>query len=374
MKAILLRSPRLLRHLLPAAAAVLLTAALVVYSEESFQAGLAGLKLFLEIVFPSLLPFFVLSEVMLGLGVVHFLGTLFEPVMRPLFNVPGVGAFVLSMGLAAGYPMDAVITAKFRRNGLCTRVEGERLLAFTNTADPLFIFGAVAVGMFHAPALGTTLAAAHYLAALGVGLIFRFHRRNDPEAGSVKRPAGPAGPEAGGGAVAAGPSRGALALVRAYREMRRARAADGRPLGRLLGDAVVDSVRTLLMICGFIMFFAVAVRVLERSGLAAYLALPLAAAFRWLGLDPSLVPALFAGLLEIDIGTLEAAQAPAPGVHRAVVAGAVIAWSGLSVHGQVASVLGGTDIGMRPYLAARALHAVLAGLLTLLLVDPASVP
>jgi hypothetical protein len=43
----------------------------------------------------------------------------------------------MSMGLAAGYPMDAVITAKFRKRGLCNQAEGERLLAFTNTADPV---------------------------------------------------------------------------------------------------------------------------------------------------------------------------------------------------------------------------------------------
>ncbi|HYF91612.1 MAG TPA: hypothetical protein VD969_05165 [Symbiobacteriaceae bacterium] len=68
----------------------------------------------------------------------HFIGVLFEPVMRPLFNVSGEGAFVLSMGLAAGYPMDAVITAGFRKQDMCTRVEGERMLAFSNTADAVF--------------------------------------------------------------------------------------------------------------------------------------------------------------------------------------------------------------------------------------------
>ena len=46
-------------------------------------------------------------------------------------------SFVLSMGLAASYPMDAVITAKFRRQGMCTRADGERMLAFSNTADPV---------------------------------------------------------------------------------------------------------------------------------------------------------------------------------------------------------------------------------------------
>ena len=119
-------------------AVVALTLSLVIYPKEAFEAATTGMQIFWSIVFPSLLPFFVLSEIMLGLGVVHFIGVLFEPLMRPLFGVPGVGAFALSMGLAAGYPMDAVITGKFRRARLCNRVEGERLLAFTNTADPIF--------------------------------------------------------------------------------------------------------------------------------------------------------------------------------------------------------------------------------------------
>lgn len=141
--------------------ASLLTISLVVFPKDALQAAIDGMKVFWEIVFPSLLPFFVLSEVLLGLGVVHFIGVLLEPLMRPVFNVPGVGAFAMSMGLAAGYPMDAVITSRFRRRGLCTKTEGERLLAFTNTADPLFIFGAVAVGMFGRPWLGSILGIAH---------------------------------------------------------------------------------------------------------------------------------------------------------------------------------------------------------------------
>jgi nucleoside recognition membrane protein YjiH len=117
--------------------ALLLTMALIAYSETGYRAAVSGLRLFFDVVLPSLLPFFLLSELLLALGVVHFLGEWLEPIMRPVFNVPGVGSFVFSMGLAAGYPMDAVLTAKLRRQNLCTRAEGERLLAFTNSADPV---------------------------------------------------------------------------------------------------------------------------------------------------------------------------------------------------------------------------------------------
>ena len=41
---------------------------------------------------------------------------------------------------------------------MITREEGERLIAFTSTASPLFIFGAIAVGFFENASLGIILA------------------------------------------------------------------------------------------------------------------------------------------------------------------------------------------------------------------------
>ena len=142
---------------LVAAVASAITLAVMLMPEVSFAASLEGLRVWWEIVFPALLPFFILCDVLMGLGVVHYIGALLEPLMRPLFGVPGVGAFAFAMGLASGYPIGARITARLRREGMCSRVEAERLVSFTNTADPLFMVGAVAVGMFRMPSLGATL-------------------------------------------------------------------------------------------------------------------------------------------------------------------------------------------------------------------------
>lgn len=329
---------------------VFLTLALVLYPEQGFEAGISGMKLFWDVVFPSLLPFFILSELMLGVGVVHALGVLLEPLMRPLFSVPGVGAFALSMGLAAGYPMDAVITSKFRKNKMCSRVEGERLLAFTNTADPLFMFGAVAVGMFRNAGIGILLAIAHYIGALLVGILFKLYgrRKEDLEESTVQ------------------PMRGNL-FSRAYREMIRAREEDGRPLGKLLGDAVNDSIKTIFMIGGFIVFFAVLIKVLVLVGVVSLLAWPLTAIFHLIGIDPSLVNPFVAGIFEIDIGSAQAAAAQGPLLEKLAIVSFIIAWSGLSVHAQVASVLTGTDIRFPPYLVARLLHAVFSAIFTVIL-------
>lgn len=74
---------------------LLLTISIIQYPKDTFDSAILGLNLWWNVVFPSLLPFFILSELLMGLGVVHALGVLLEPLMRPIFNVPGIGAFAL---------------------------------------------------------------------------------------------------------------------------------------------------------------------------------------------------------------------------------------------------------------------------------------
>jgi sporulation integral membrane protein YlbJ len=331
--------------------------AVMLMPEVSFAASLEGLRVWWEIVFPALLPFFILCDVLMGLGVVHYIGALLEPLMRPLFGVPGVGAFAFAMGLASGYPIGARITARLRREGMCSRVEAERLVSFTNTADPLFMVGAVAVGMFRMPSLGATLAASHYISAVIVGLLLKFYGHRDPESSSAE---------------AGRRSREPL-LARAAHALYTARHQDGRSFGQIFGDSVRDSVATLLLIGGCIMLFSVVVRVLDVAGVT-HLA---ATAVRWvlspLKMSTAIIPSLMSGTFEITLGTEIASRAAAPLSQRAIAASAIIAWSGLSVFAQVAAMLHGTDVRMKPYLSARLLHAALAAAVTkaLLILSPA---
>lgn len=325
---------------------VFITIATVRFPKDAFDSAMTGLQLWWNVVFPALLPFFILSEILMGLGAVHFIGVVLEPLMRPLFNVPGAGAFAMSMGLASGYPMDAVITARFRQNRLCTAIEAERLLSFTNTADPLFMFGAVAVGMFGRPDLGAVIALAHYISSVLVGIIFRFHGRNQPNTTDNANTDITSIP------------------IRAFRAMVKARREDGRAISQLLGDSVKNSMNTILLIGGFIILFSVFLRILSVTGLTSFFETMFTAILNLIGYSTSLAPALVSGLFEIDLGSMAASQADAPLVEKVAVASAIIAWSGLSVHGQVASIVIESGIRMGPYMAGRILHAVLAAVTT----------
>lgn len=330
--------------------ACFMTVAMVEYPKDTFDSAVMGLNLWWNVVFPALLPFFILSEILMGLGIVHFIGVLLEPLMRPLFNVPGIGAFALSMGLASGYPMDAVITCKFRKNKLCSAVEAERLLSFTNTADPLFMFGAVAVGMFAMPEIGAILAAAHYLSSFLVGIIFRFYGRHRDESP-------PPSPTDNHHSI----------IIRAFQALAAAKRADHRDFSQLLGDSVKTSMNTIFLIGGFIMIFSVFLRIIASVGLTNYLNNFFAYGLELIGYHASLSQSLVSGLFEIDLGALVASQTDAPLSEKVAITSAIIAWSGLSVHGQVASIVIESGIRMTPYVVGRFIHAILAAIISIVL-------
>lgn len=338
--------------LVTAAIALAITVSLVLYPDLAFQSALRGLRIWWFIVFPALLPFFIAGQVLMALGVVRFIGVLLERFMRPCFNVPGVGAFVLSMGLASGYPIGAVLTAKLVRQKQLNVAEAERLMSFCNTADPLFMAGAVAVGMFGQPVLAGAIMATHYLAALGTGFVMRFHRREEQSADLAVRD-----------------NRGFLS--RAVSALIQARDEDGRAFGQILADSVMDSIRTLLLVGGLIILFAVVLAVLGRVGFISLMTVPLGFALRPFGISIGSVHAFVAGLFEITIGTQLVARASGSLLGRLVIANMIIAWSGLSVAAQVAAVVHGTGIRLKPYLFARVLQALFAGALTFWFWNPA---
>ncbi|MFO8060467.1 MAG: sporulation integral membrane protein YlbJ [Bacillota bacterium] len=325
---------------------------MVLKPNVAFQAAVDGLEVWWGVVFPALLPFFIGSQILLGLGVVHAMGVVLEPVMRPLFNVPGCGSFVLAMGLASGYPIGAVLTGNLRRESMLNKYEGERLVSAANTADPLFMSGAVAVGMFGNPDVAALIMIAHYITALINGLIIRFHA---PSAPRTIQPSSAKGPAY------------APLYARAIRALFEARERDGRPLGSILGDAVRKSIDTLLIIGGFIILLSVVISVLETTFLIDLLGAVFTGVLALVNMSSQLASAITRGAFEITLGCQAAGAAPADLADRLIAAGAIIGWSGLSVHAQVAALLHDTDINVVPYMFSRLIHGVLAGVVTWLL-------
>lgn len=135
------------KNLLPAIF-VIFTFSLVIFSKQNLTATKNGLLLWANSVVPALLPFFIATELLSHTTIVSSIGKLLNKYMKPIFNVPGIGAYAFIMGIISGYPVGAKIVTEFRKNGDCSKAEAERLLAFTNNSGPLFIIGTVGIAMF----------------------------------------------------------------------------------------------------------------------------------------------------------------------------------------------------------------------------------
>ena len=227
-----------------------------------------------------------------------------SPALGPLARLLGcsrAGARAFLLGLVGSYPVGARTVAQLYLRGGISRREACRLLLFSNNCGPAFILGVAGLGCFGSLRAGVLLWGVHILAALVIALALPRRAAEPPE-----RP----------GSV---PPRPALvpALIAAVR----------------------DAAGTMVYICGFVVFFLVLLRVMGRvTGLSH--------------------PVL-SGAVELTQGILAL-----PHTRRGFVwAAGLLGWGGLSVHGQSAAVLSGTDLPMGPYLAAKAAHAAVSVLL-----------
>jgi sporulation integral membrane protein YlbJ len=226
-----------LRAALLCGALLLSAAALVANTGEAIAGAKEGLTLCTGVIIPSLFPFFVLSSLVVDLGLAAYLGRALEGVMRPLFRVSGSCAAALVMGLIGGYPVGARTALQLYEQGQCTKKEAERLLAFCNNSGPAFILGVVGAGVFGSGRVGALVYLTHATSALLVGILFRFSGGRE---------------EKGASAV----PRSAIQTVR---------------VSTAFTGAVVKALQSSLNICAFVIFFSVVLRLLSAYGaLAAF--------------------------------------------------------------------------------------------------------
>lgn len=118
-----------------------------------FSGAKGGLTLWFYTIIPSLLPFLIVSNLILRLNLLPYLTPLLAPFFQKLFSVSQSGCYPILIGLLSGYPMGAKACADLVRKGEITKEEGQYLLSFVNNASPMFITSFVASQCLKLPSL-----------------------------------------------------------------------------------------------------------------------------------------------------------------------------------------------------------------------------
>jgi len=322
---------------------IILTFFMIINPQETVNAARNGFELWYSVLVPALLPFFIAAELLVSMGFAHFLGIILEPIMRPLFKLPGCTSLVVAMGFTSGFPIGAILTRRLYDDNMLTSSEAERVVSFTNNSSPLFILGAVGVGMFNSPVLGCLLAVSHYLANILVGLIWGF---TAPQSVPIKKTA----PKA--------------LLREALHSLRENKISDSP--GKLLSNSIQNSINNILAIAGFIIIFSVLTRMLSVWGIMKFISIFISNIFFFLDLPYQVTYGMGLGLFEITIGSKTIASAVNGEILSKLLAvSIVLAFSGLSIIAQIMGVLAGTPIRLSFYLLSRLIQVGLSLLITL---------
>jgi sporulation integral membrane protein YlbJ len=299
----------------------------VIFPSECALAAVYGLELFLYTVLPSLLPFFIVSSVLMSTGALNLAAKASKPLMRPLFNCPGHASYIFILSITSGYPVGAKLTSDLIKKGRITPSEGQRILSFCSTSGPVFIIGAVASGMLKSPYIGVFILLAHLLGAICTGIFARFFLK-----GEGKQEQTPS------------------------EEQKEAR----MPVGFIIKDAVKNSVASILLIGGYIILFSVLIRYLELTGILNAVGHVLSPLLRLLGLPTSLGAPMAAGFIEMTTGANIVALSSATLVQKAAAITFLISFGGFSVYSQCIAFTSGTGVKSGVYLFYKLLHGIMA--------------
>lgn len=290
---------------------LLLTGCILTHSALSLGYASLGLELWFTKMIPTLLPFMILSGIMVRLRLTEKLSMLVFPVVRPLYRVRKNVCYCMMMGFLCGFPMGAKVVSELYERQLLTRREASYLLAFCNNIGPVYFCS------FVLPLLERRLTAPYLCGMYGIpllyGLLLRYTFFRDlPEQPPKTLPA-------------------AELCCCEKRSGRKGR------LERLLletNDAVAASVQSMLLLGGYMVLFNL------------------------LNLVPHILTGapfkLLAPLLEITGGLMQL------GAALPLYSLLVLSFGGLSCIAQTYSCIAGTDLSVYDYI----LHKVILTLLT----------
>ena len=279
-------------------------------------------------IFPSLFPFFILSELLINYGFVELLAELLKPIMVKLFKVNPNCAFIFVMSIISGCPSNAKYTLELLKNNMISEHDANKILMFSHFSNPLFILGTVGILFLNNKEVGLFILLCHYSVNILIGLIFRnrYQTKNTDFNISIKKE---------------------------MNNMNNKRINNNKSFGGILTNSIINTINTLLLILGTITVFLVITTVIDKN----------------INFN-TFHQALLNGFIEMTQGLKYVSLLPIPLKLKCSIATIILSFGGLSIHMQVISILSEYNIKYTQFLIARIIHATISGILAYFLFDP----
>jgi sporulation integral membrane protein YlbJ len=305
---------------------LLFLVAMLVFPSAAFNGARTGLLLWFHNVLPNLLPFIIVSNLMIRLNITKQISKVFHPLLGRLFHISNEGCYPIVIGFLSGIPMGAKSSSDLLSDNRIGPKEGQFLCNLCNNASPMFIIGYIALSQLQLPKIKYALFLIIYGSAiLGAFIVRFFYDRltkkdlhNLPEIRIVKKQ------------VNKLPSRFSFDLL------------DG---------SIMNGFEIVTRIGGYIILFSI-----------------LAQIIREIGPNTGFFKAFIMGICEITTGINQVCNTTADINVKIVLTAVLTSFGGLSGIAQTKSVLQDSRLSIKYYFIAKLISAIIALLLAVLYV------
>lgn len=294
--------------------AIITFSGMLVNPETCINSALKAMNLCATAIIPSLFPFFICVKIFTNCGISEKIGKSMSKIMRPMFNLPGEGAFVLVMGMLSGYPIGAKCAVSMYENNKCTKDEAQRMIYFCNNSGPMFVIGTVGTVMLLNKQAGIILYLSNILSALTIGIFTGLKRK--PETYRIQK-------------------------------------ATNKEMKSVLADAVTESIDLIFYVCGFIIFFNIFVSLIEFTNI----------------IPKGILYCIF----EITNG-IAYISATSTSVYKLPLISFVLSWSGISIIVQVLGITDKYGFSKIKFIISKLAQGCLSFVYTVILTNLSSIP
>lgn len=324
---------------------------LCLFAKETSHVAKSAIYLCLDIIIPSLFPFFVLSKIIIPYISLFPCPKFIKRFIERFFYLPYYTIFIILLGFISGYPNGAKMTRDMLDQKLLDNRQATKLLPIANNCSPLFFIGTIGAGLFKSIKLGVFLLLIHWVSGLIAALITgklsnsfdlskinkSFHHTRD---------------------------------ARGSRQEFNKKEIEHTILTDLFTSSIEDAAILCIKVSGYIVFFAVISELLSLLGvfslLGGFFSLIFTGSSKTAGFS-EFIAAFIKGIMEITSGAQAIYNLNSMQLNtQLAVISIIFGFAGFSVHTQIMGIMKGTGCKYRVFFFGKLLHGILAGVLAFL--------
>lgn len=318
---------------------ILFLITMTLFPYAAYQGASSGLLLWFHSVVPNLLPFIIISNLMIRLSLAKQISKLFYPLLGRLFRVSRNGCYPIILGFLSGIPLGAKSTADLVSEQQINKEEGQFLLTMCNNASPMFLIGYISITQLKLPQVKYALFIIIYGSAIISALLGRsfYHKLQGKKSERYQ---------------ANRPSTSVTFEKKGMNQASLHKETSSMHFSfDILDNSIMNGFEVITKIGGYIILFSILAQIVKE-----------------IGPNISYLKAFFMGILEITTGINQVCNASIDTKMKIVLVAVLTSFGGLSGMAQTKSVIGNTRLSMKFYFAVKLINAAITCIFALLYV------